>query len=103
MNKETGGPEYNNPEPGFEKFMLEISNEMKGPLSNILGITYLADGSIKDTDTALRYIDIVKVEATRLNLILQNLTETMKLRMDRQAIVGLKDITGDEVTIFEAV
>jgi signal transduction histidine kinase len=86
-NKETGGPVYDNPEPRFEKFMLEISNEMKGPLSNILGITYLADGSIKDTDTALQYIDIVKVEVTRLHLILQNLTDTMKLRLDRQAIV----------------
>ena len=64
-------------------FVANVSHELKTPLTSIKGYAdTIAENEIKDFDTIKRFVSIISKEATRLNLLINDLLDLSKLEAD---------------------
>ena len=74
-------------------FVYKSSHDLKGPLSSIIGLTDLANREISDV-TAKQYIDMIKQGAGRLDKILMDLLDTIKIK---EGSISTNDINFTEM------
>ncbi len=60
-------------------FIYKLSHDLKGPMASILGITNVAKLELTDTN-ALRYMDYIQLGASRLDSILRDLVDTVRIK-----------------------
>jgi PAS domain S-box-containing protein len=60
-------------------FIYKSSHDLKGPLASIRGLTGLASNELVDVDS-LHYLDLINQSANRLDTILSDLLETVRIK-----------------------
>lgn len=63
----------------LSSFIYRVSHDIKGPLSSILGLTYLARSDADDLETVNHYIDLIEQSANRLDKVIADFLELGRL------------------------
>ncbi len=79
------------------EFVANVSHELRTPLTSIKGfVETLMDGALEDKDVAIRFLEIINVEANRLNRLITDILSLSSLEAKEQEIpktpVNFKDI-----------
>jgi PAS domain S-box-containing protein len=69
----------------LSSFIYRVSHDIKGPLSSILGLTYLAKSDADDLTTVNHYIDLVEQSANRLDKVIADFLELGRLTHAKHA------------------
>lgn len=68
-------------------FVSNVTHELKTPLTSIIGFTdTLKAGAIEDTQTAMRFIDIIEIEAKRLYRLILDILSLSELETRKEDI-----------------
>ncbi|RYD81019.1 MAG: PAS domain-containing protein [Sphingobacteriales bacterium] len=59
----------------LNSFIYRVSHDIKGPLSSILGLIYLAKSDIDNLESVTEYIDLIEQSANRLDRIIAELLQ----------------------------
>lgn len=89
------------------EFVSNVTHELKTPLTSIRGfVETLKSGAIEDTAVALKFLDIIDIEAERLYILINDilqLSEIEGMRKDDNILQNnLADIIGEVVLILQA-
>ena len=87
-------------------FVSNVTHELKTPLTSIMGFTdTLKAGAIDDRETALKFIDIIDIEAKRLFRLIQDILSLSEIETRKEDInleyVNLKDIVSGVCKVLE--
>jgi PAS domain S-box-containing protein len=77
----------------LDTFVYRASHDLKGPLASLLGLVNIARMDVKD-ETSLRYIEMIERTSAKLDRILMELLEAVKIR---QEAVKVQDINFFEI------
>ncbi|WP_420317793.1 ATP-binding protein [Ekhidna sp.] len=86
----------------LDSFFYRISHDLKGPITSLMSLTYVAKLEVKD-ETSLRFIDDYEKQANRLNTILDGLLNLTKMSFneDRKQEIDFEKIIYDCITSYK--
>lgn len=89
------------------EFVANVSHELKTPLTSIKGfIETLKEGAINDEKVALRFLNIIDVEAERLTNLISNILTLSELEIkkeeDKMESFDLEDSIDELIPIFKS-
>jgi hypothetical protein len=73
----------------LSSFIYRVSHDIKGPLSSILGLTYLAKSDADDPETVNHYINLIEQSANRLDKVIADFLELGRLTHSKYAATPL--------------
>jgi PAS domain S-box-containing protein len=73
----------------LSSFIYRVSHDIKGPLSSILGLTYLARTDSEDLASVNHYIDLIEQSANRLDRVIADFLELGRLTHARYVATPL--------------
>ena len=82
----------------LDSFFYRISHDLKGPITSMMSLNYLAKYEVKD-EVALKFLDDYETQANRLNTILDGLLKLTKMSFNEDE----KQEIDFEKTIYECI
>jgi two-component system phosphate regulon sensor histidine kinase PhoR len=80
------------------EFVANVSHELKTPLTSIKGfVETLKAGAIEDSDTAIRFLNIIEDEADRLNRLISDILSLSELENKKNKAIYEEINTADKI------